>query len=95
MVSESDSDDSVSNNSDNQEITHELFYKIIEGKVYLTQAGLHLYLRVDLNFLSGIDEYIKISKFYENITQCLVDILKEFRDKEISLTKHYFTGLKF
>jgi hypothetical protein len=87
--------DSDSDDSDNQEITHELFYKIIEGEVYLTQAGLHLYLRVDLNFLSSIDEYIKISKFYENITQGLVDILKEFRDKEIALTKHYFTGLEF
>lgn len=87
--------ESESDNSTSQEITHELFYKIIEGEIYLTQAGLHLYLRVDLNYLSDIQEYVKISKFYENITQGLVDILKEFRDKEINLTKHYFTGLEF
>jgi hypothetical protein len=79
----------------NKEITHEMFYKIIEKEIYLTQAGLHLYLRVDINFLSNIEEYVKISKFYENITQGLVDILKDFRDKEIALTKHYFTGLEF
>jgi hypothetical protein len=76
-------------------ITHELFYKIVDNKVYLTQSGLHLYLRVELAFLSNINEYIKISKFYENITEGLVDILKEFRNKEIELNKHYFTGLEF
>jgi hypothetical protein len=87
--SESDSD----NVNNQQKVTHELYYKIINGDVYLTQAGLHLYLRVEFNFLLGIDEYVKISKFYENITQGLVDILREFRNKEMNLTKHYFTGL--
>jgi hypothetical protein len=90
--SDFDSDDS---NKTSNEITHEQFYKIIDEDVYLTQAGLHLYLRIELDYLSGIDQYIKISKFYENITQGLVDILQEFRDKEINLTKHYFTGLEF
>ena len=84
----------LSDNVNNQQkVTHELYYKIIDGDVYLTQAGLHLYLRVEFNFLLGIDEYVKISKFYENITQGLVDILREFRNKEMNLTKHYFTGL--
>lgn len=94
---ESDSDSVISTESDTNsyKITHELFYKIVDNKVYLTQAGLHLYLRVELTFLSNIDEYIKISKFYENITQGLVDIIKEFRNKEIELNKHYFTGLEF
>jgi hypothetical protein len=93
---DSDTDSDSDNLSPiNKEITHEMFYKIIEKEIYLTQAGLHLYLRVDINFLSNIEEYVKISKFYENITQGLVDILKDFRDKEIALTKHYFTGLEF
>lgn len=88
-------DDSDESTGATKQITHELFYKIIDGEVYLTQAGLHLYLRVELDYLSGIDQYIQLSKFYENITQGLVDILQEFRDKEINLTKHYFTGLEF
>lgn len=92
---DNESGSETENESTKTDLTHELFYKIIDDQVYLTQSGLHLYLRVELKFLSGIDEYVKISKFYENITQGLVDILREFRQKEINLSKHYFTGLEF
>jgi hypothetical protein len=92
---DNESGSETENESTKTDLTHELFYKIIDDQVYLTQSGLHLYLRVELKFLSGIDEYVKISKFYENITQGLVDILREFRQKELNLSKHYFTGLEF
>ncbi len=88
---ESDNDDSDSGS--NKNITHESFYKVEGSNVFLTQAGLHLYISVELNYLVDITEYFKLRKFYENITQGLVDILDTYRIKQLELKEQLISGL--
>ncbi len=66
-----------------------------EPVTFLTQSGLHLYLSVELQYLSDISEYFRLRKFYENITQGLVDIINEFREKELKLKEHLIAGLEY
>ena len=94
--SDSDSDSDSTSDSDNlnkQDITHELYYKIIDEEIYLTQAGMHHYLRVDRNLFHDINEYNKSVKFNEYIAQGLVDILHELKNKESDLREDYINGL--
>ena len=75
------------------EMTHEKFYKIIDEKIYLTQSGLHLYISVELKYVQDINEYFRLRKFYEDITQGLVDILNKYRIKELELKEQLISGL--
>ncbi len=84
-----------------KEISHELFYSHKDDTssdqtiTYLTQSGLHLYLSVELQYLSDISEYFRLRKFYENITQGLVDIIEQFREKELMLKDNFIAGLEY
>jgi hypothetical protein len=91
-----DNDNDNSNNSKDSKnmVTHEKFYKVIGDEIYLTQAGLHLYISVEQNYLTDISEYFKLRKFYEDITQGLVDILNEYRLKELDLKNQLISGLE-
>ncbi len=88
---EEDESESENNKS---EMTHERFYKVIDDEIYLTQAGLHLYISVELHYLIDITEYFRLRKFYEDITQGLVDILNEYRIKELELKEQLISGLE-
>ncbi len=75
-------------------ITSEKYYQVIDSQVYLTQSGLHLYINVDEEYLNDITEEFRIKKFYEDITQGLVDSLDEYRLKELKLMNHRILGLE-
>lgn len=89
-----DNDDNSEELDNKNEMTHERFYKVINDKIYLTQAGLHLYISVELNYLTNINEYFRLRKFYEDITQGLIDILDEYRIKELELKEQLISGLE-
>jgi hypothetical protein len=91
--SESDSELYYDSESD-KKITHENYYKIIDKEIYLTHTGLHLYINVEYKFLAE-EEWFKITDFYDNITQGLINILKDLRYKESELKKDYISGLDY
>lgn len=89
---ESDKESDKKSTEESNNVTPENYYKIINKEIYLTQSGLHLYIKVEYNFLAE-GEWFKINNFYENITQGLVDILKDLRCKESELKESYISGL--
>lgn len=87
-----DSDDEESD--DKNEITSDKFYQVIDNQIYLTQSGLHLYISVEKDYLNDYTEYFRLRKFYEDITQGLVDILSDYRMKELELKQQFIAGLE-
>jgi hypothetical protein len=87
-----DSDDEETN--DKNEITSDKYYQVINDQVYLTQSGLHLYISVEKDYLIDYTEYFRLRKFYEDITQGLVDILSDYRMKELELKQQFISGLE-
>ncbi len=87
-----DSDDEETD--DKNEITSDKFYQVINDQVYLTQSGLHLYISVEKDYLIDYTEYFRLRKFYEDITQGLVDILSDYRMKELELKQQFISGLE-
>jgi len=87
-----DSDDEETN--DKNEITSDKYYQVINNQVYLTQSGLHLYISVEKDYLIDYTEYFRLRKFYEDITQGLVDILSDYRMKELELKQQFIAGLE-
>jgi len=87
-----DSDDEETD--DKNEITSDKYYQVINDQVYLTQSGLHLYISVEKDYLIDYTEYFRLRKFYEDITQGLVDILSDYRMKELELKQQFISGLE-
>jgi hypothetical protein len=87
-----DSDDE--DTDDKNEITSDKYYQVINNQVYLTQSGLHLYISVEKDYLNDYTEYFRLRKFYEDITQGLVDILSDYRMKELELKQQFIAGLE-
>jgi hypothetical protein len=87
-----DSDDEETN--DKNEITSDNYYQDIDNQVYLTQSGLHLYISVEKDYLEDYIEYFRLRKFYGDITQGLVDILSDYRMKELELKQQFISGLE-
>jgi hypothetical protein len=87
-----DSDDEETD--DKNEITSDKYYQVINNQVYLTQSGLHLYISVEKDYLIDYTEYFRLRKFYEDITQGLVDILSDYRMKELELKQQFISGLE-
>ena len=87
-----DSDDE--DTDDKNEITSDKYYQVINNQVYLTQSGLHLYISVEKDYLDDYTEYFRLRKFYEDITQGLVDILSDYRMKELELKQQFISGLE-
>jgi hypothetical protein len=77
-----------------KEITSDKYYQVIDNQVYLTQSGLHLYISVEKDYLNDYTEYFRLRKFYEDITQGLVDILSDYRMKELELKQQFISGLE-
>lgn len=89
-----DSDDEEININPTKEITSDKYYQVINNQVYLTQSGLHLYISVEKDYLNDYTEYFRLRKFYEDITQGLVDILSDYRMKELELKQQFISGLE-
>jgi hypothetical protein len=92
-----DSDDEETeeiNINPTKEITSDKYYQVINNQVYLTQSGLHLYISVEKDYLNDYTEYFRLRKFYEDITQGLVDILSDYRMKELELKQQFISGLE-
>jgi hypothetical protein len=93
-----DSDDEETDEEVNikptKEITSGKYYQVIDNQVYLTQSGLHLYISVEKDYLIDYTEYFRLRKFYEDITQGLVDILSDYRMKELELKQQFISGLE-
>lgn len=93
-----DSDDEETDEKVNikptKEITSDKYYQVIDNQVYLTQSGLHLYISVEKDYLIDYTEYFRLRKFYEDITQGLVDILSDYRMKELELKQQFISGLE-
>ena len=93
-----DSDDEETDEKVNikptKEITSNKYYQVIDNQVYLTQSGLHLYISVEKDYLNDYTEYFRLRKFYEDITQGLVDILSDYRMKELELKQQFISGLE-
>jgi len=53
-----------------------------------------LYISVEEEYLNNITEYFRLRKFYEDITQGLIDILNEYRLKELELKQQLISGLE-
>jgi len=88
-------DDSDDEETDvKNEITSDKYYQVINDQVYLTQSGLHLYISVEKDYLIDYTEYFRLRKFYEDITQGLVDILSDYRMKELELKQQFISGLE-
>lgn len=88
-------DDSDDEETDvKNEITSDKYYQVINDQVYLTHHGLHLYISVEKNYLIDYIEYFRLRKFYIDITQGLVDILSDYRMKELELKQQFISGLE-
>lgn len=91
-----DSNDEETDEETDEElnINPDKYYQVIDNQVYLTQSGLHLYISVEKDYLNDYTEYFRLRKFYEDITQGLVDILSDYRMKELELKQQFISGLE-
>ena len=91
--SDSETETEPDSNVETDDNLETIYYTDIDNEILLTQSGLHVYLRVDVRYLITPMEEFKIINFYENITQGLIDSIKEYREKQINLINDIISGL--
>ena len=69
------------------------YYNIKDGKIFLTFSGLHVYLSIELIYLNDEAEHLRWRDFYSDITGGLIDIIEEYRQKELNLKNNLISGL--